>query len=120
MNPKKSLNKKRARRVARNRAKIFGTAVKPRLSVSRSNRYIYAQLIDDENSRTLTHVSNRELPSGDKKKTKTESATLAGELLAKRATDLGIKTAVMDRRAYKYHGRVKALTEGARKGGLKI
>ncbi len=104
----------------RNRARIFGTSAKPRLSISRSNRYIYAQLIDDEKLRTLVQASSQELPPADRKKPKTESAELVGKLLAKRAVDLGIETAVMNRGRYKYHGRVKALAEGARKGGLKI
>lgn len=120
MNPKKLLNQKRMRRAARNRAKIFGTAAKPRLSVSRSNRYIYAQLIDDEKSSTLMHASSRELSKKDAKKSKTELARLTGELLAKRAAEKGIGAAILNRGAYKYHGRVKALAEGAIKGGLKI
>lgn len=119
MNSKKSLNKVRSRRLARNRAKIFGHSKRPRLAVSRSNRYIYAQLIDDENSRTLAYASSIEIKNGGKK-TKTELAALVGELIAKKAAELGIKSAVFDRRAYKYHGRVKALAEGVRKTGLKI
>lgn len=118
MNAKKLLNKKRMRRAARNRAEILGTALRPRLSVFRSNRFIYAQLINDEASRTVTCASSREVKNG--KKSKAELARLVGELLAKRAKELGIKSAVFDRREYKYHGRVKALAEGARSGGLKI
>ncbi len=118
MNPRKSLNKKRVRRATRNRAKIFGTAVKPRLAVSRSNRFIYAQLIDDEKSRTIAQASSREFKTTDK--SKGEGALAVGELVAKRALELGVKQAVLDRRAYKYHGRIKALAEGAKKGGLKI
>lgn len=89
-----------------------------RLAVFRSGRHIYAQLIDDEASRTVGQASSLELKS--KKSPKTELSKSAGELLAKRAAEKGIKSAVLDRRAYKYHGRVKALVEGARKGGLKI
>ncbi len=118
MNPKKLLNEKRVRRTARNRARIFGTATKPRLAVSRSSRSIYAQLIDDGKSHTLAQASSREIKAA--KKSKSEEALMVGELIAKRAVELGVKEAVLDRRAYKYHGRVKALAEGARKGGLRI
>ncbi len=117
MNIVKKLNQKRARRVNRNRAKIFGTALRPRLAVSRSNRFVYAQLINDEKSRTLAHASSRELKE---KKTKKDAAKLVGELLAKRALEHKIKEAVFDRREYKYHGRVQALAEGARAAGLKF
>ena len=106
--------------MARVRARIFGTADKPRLTVSRSNRFVYAQLIDDEKSHTLAHASSREVAKTGGKKSKTELSGFVGELLAKRAIELGTKTAVLDRRSYKYHGRVKALADGARKGGLKI
>ena len=103
--------------MARTRAKIFGTDVLPRLAVSRSNRFLYAQLIDDSKGRTLTHASSREIKE---KKPKTETALLVGGLIGKRAKELGIKAAVFDRREYKYHGRVRALAEGARKAGLKL
>lgn len=103
------------------RAIILGTAKKPRIAVLRSNFYTSAQLIDDEKSHTLAHASSRELKNTGKIKTsKTEAARLAGERLAKKALDIGIKEAVFDRRAYKYHGRVRAFAEGARKAGLKI
>ena len=118
MNAIKLLNKKRMRRAARNRAKIFGTALHPRLSVFRSNRFIYAQLINDEASRTVASASSREVKN--EKKSKAELARLVGELLAKRAKELGIKAAVFNRGEYKYHGRVMALAEGARSGGLKV
>ncbi|MBI4087601.1 MAG: 50S ribosomal protein L18 [Candidatus Liptonbacteria bacterium] len=117
MNPRKRLNKIRTRRTARTRAKIFGTAKKPRLAVSRSNRYIYAQLINDEAGRTVVHGSGQEVKG---KKPKTEVAALVGELIGKRAVEKGVTSAVFDRRAYKYHGRIKALAEGARKAGLKL
>lgn len=120
MNSKKILNKKRTRRVARTRAKIFGSAGRPRLAVSRSNSFIYAQLIDDEKAHTLVSASSRELKTTGKKTTKTEAARKVGELLAKKAQEKGIKEAVFDRRSYKYHGRVRALGEGARTSGLKI
>lgn len=118
MNARKLLNKKRMRRAARNRAKIFGTALRPRLSVFRSNKFTYAQLINDEASRTLVSASSREVKDG--KKSKAELARLVGKLLAERAEKLGIKSAVFDRGAYKYHGRVRALAEGARSGGLRV
>ena len=118
MNPRKLLNKKRVRRAARNRAKIFGTAAKPRLAIKRSNRFIYAQLIDDEKSRTLVQASSREIKVS--KGSKSEKASAVGELIAKRALELSVKRVVLDRRTYKYHGRVKALAEGAKRGGLKI
>lgn len=112
------------RRKARVRIKIGGTAERPRLSVFRSNRKIYAQLIDDEKGKTLIAASERELDKKTKKqknrKTKTERASLVGELLAKRAAKKKIKQVVFDRGSYRYHGRVKALAEGARKGGLKF
>jgi large subunit ribosomal protein L18 len=120
MYQRKLLNKKRTRRKARSRARIFGSAEKPRLAVFRSNRFIYAQLIDDEKSHTVAAVSRKDLGKEGAKKSKTEIAKLLGELLAKKAEKLGIKRAVFDRRAYKYHGRVKALAESARKEGLKI
>ena len=119
MKLRKLLNKKRDRRKARSKAKVFGLSARPRLAVFRSNRSIYAQLIDDEKSHTLVQASSRELGKSVKKP-KVESANLVGKLLAEKAAKLGIKTVVFDRRAYKYHGRVLALAEGARKAGLKI
>ncbi|HUZ93092.1 MAG TPA: 50S ribosomal protein L18 [Candidatus Paceibacterota bacterium] len=120
MKTAKKLNKVRVRRVARNRAKIFGTAERPRLSVSRSNRFFYAQLIDDAKSHTIAHASAREAMKGAEKKSKTEASKLLGALIAKKAAALGVKAAVFDRGSYRYHGRVKAFAEGAREGGLKI
>jgi len=112
------VNAQRARRVRRTRAKILGTAQRPRLAVYRSNRYIYAQLIDDAAGRTLAAASYRELEG--KKKTKTEQAAELGALIAKKAKDAGIAAAVFDRRSYQYHGRVRAVAEGARKQGLQL
>jgi large subunit ribosomal protein L18 len=104
---------KRRRRV---RAKVRGSAERPRISVFRSNRGIFAQLIDDDAGRTLAAVNWTE---GDLKSLKPmEQAKKAGELLGQRATAAGITTAVFDRGGYRYHGRVKALAEGAREGGL--
>jgi len=104
---------KRRRRV---RAKVIGTAARPRISVFRSNRGIFAQLIDDEARRTLAAVSWTE--EALRGLGRMEQARRAGELLAQRATQAGIERAVFDRGGYQYHGRVRALAEGAREGGL--
>ena len=104
---------KRRRRV---RAKVRGTAERPRISVFRSNRGIFAQLIDDDAGLTLASVQWTE--DALKSLKPMEQATEAGKLLASRAKDAGIDTAVFDRGGYQYHGRVKALAEGAREGGL--
>lgn len=109
---------RRIGRAKRTRAKIHGTAARPRLAVSRSNRNLYLQLIDDDKGHTLVFASVKEL--GDKKMTKTEQASLLGQLLAKKAIETGIKEAIFDRRFYKYHGRVKAAAESAREAGLTI
>jgi large subunit ribosomal protein L18 len=105
----------RRKRVRKN---IRGTAQKPRLTVFRSNMYIYAQLIDDQNSKTITSMSDKKLPSVSTSKTKVEKAANVGELLATEALKNKITKVVFDRGSYKYHGRVKALAEAARKGGL--
>jgi len=106
----------RLRRRRRVRAKVNGTATRPRLSVFRSNRGIQAQLIDDVAGRTLAAVNWTE---GDLKSLKTmEQAKKAGELLAERGKAAGVETVIFDRGGYRYHGRVKALAEGAREGGL--
>lgn len=105
----------RRKRVRRN---MVGTADKPRLSVFRSNMYIYAQLIDDQNSKTMIAISDNKLPKGSGAKNKVEKATTVGELLAENAKKQKIVKVVFDRGSYKYHGRVKALAEAARKGGL--
>ena len=107
---------KRLRRRRRVRAKVYGTAVRPRISVFRSNRGIFAQLIDDDAGRTLASVQWTEASLKSLKPM--EQATEAGTLLASRAKDAGIDTAVFDRGGYQFHGRVKALAEGAREGGL--
>jgi large subunit ribosomal protein L18 len=107
---------KRLKRRRRVRAKVTGTAERPRISVFRSNRGVFAQLIDDESGRTLAAVNWTE---DDLKSLKRmEQASKAGQLLAERAKAAGIETAVFDRGGYQYHGRVKALAEGAREGGL--
>lgn len=107
---------KRLKRRRRVRAKVHGSAVRPRISVFRSNRGIFAQLIDDDAGRTLASVQWTE--DALKSLKPMEQATEAGKLLASRAKDAGIDTAVFDRGGYQYHGRVKALAEGAREGGL--
>jgi large subunit ribosomal protein L18 len=106
----------RIRRHARVRKTISGSAQRPRLAVYRSNRHIYAQLIDDEQARTLVAASDRETAGG----TKTEAAKAVGELLAERAKQAGIETAVFDRGGRLYHGRVAAVADGAREKGLHI
>ncbi len=106
----------RLRRRRRVRAKISGTAERPRISVFRSNRGVFAQLIDDAEGRTLASVNWTEADLRDLKRM--EQAKRAGELLAERAKAAGVETVVFDRGGYRYHGRVKALAEGAREGGL--
>jgi large subunit ribosomal protein L18 len=107
---------KRLRRRRRVRAKVRGTAERPRISVFRSNRGIFAQLIDDDAGRTLAAVNWIEADLRGLKPM--EQAGRAGALLAERAKAAGVETAVFDRGGYRYHGRVKALAEGAREGGL--
>lgn len=110
---------KRFRRHKRVRAKVSGTSKMPRLCVFRSAKHIYAQLIDDEKGKTLVAASERELKRKMKSK-KLERAKEVGKLIAKKAQDMKIEKIVFDRGGYQYHGRVKALAEGAREGGLKF
>ena len=112
----KSRPAKRLKRRRRVRAKITGSAERPRISVFRSNRGVFAQLIDDDSGRTLAAVNWTEDELKSLKRM--EQASKAGQLLAERAKAAGIETAVFDRGGYQYHGRVKALAEGAREGGL--
>lgn len=107
---------RRLRRRRRVRARVTGTAQRPRLSVFRSNRGIVAQLIDDKQGHTLAAVNWIEPEL--RKLTATDQAKKAGELLADRAKSAGVETCVFDRGGYQYHGRVKALADGAREGGL--
>ncbi len=100
------------------RRKVSGTAQKPRLSVFRSNTDIYAQLIDDDNGVTLAAASSREKDIAAQKANKTDKSKLVGASLARKATALGLTTCVFDRGGYLYHGRVKAVADGAREGGL--
>jgi large subunit ribosomal protein L18 len=114
---KLSTREARARRQRRVRGKVSGTAERPRLVVFRSNLGIYAQLVDDGDGRTLTSAGWKTLPKGFKG-TKTDQAREVGKVLADRAKKAGYQTVVFDRAGYLYHGRVKALAEGAREGGL--
>ncbi len=102
------------------RKKIAGTAQKPRLSVFRSNSEIYAQLIDDDNRVTLAAASSKDKDIAAQKGTKSEKSKLVGEAIARKAKDLGLETVVFDRGGYLYHGRVKAVADGAREGGLQF
>jgi large subunit ribosomal protein L18 len=108
----------RLRRRRRVRAKVRGSAERPRIAVFRSNRGIAAQLIDDDSGRTLAAVNWIEADLRDL--APTEQAHKAGELIAQRAKVAGVETVVFDRGGYQYHGRVKALAEGAREGGLTL
>lgn len=114
---KKVQNRERIKR--RVRAKVSGTGARPRLSVFRSNAHIYAQLIDDTQGRTLASASSLEGVEADGK-TPVEVGRLVGQRLAEKAKEAGVEVAVFDRNGYRYHGRVKALAEGAREGGLKF
>lgn len=111
-------NIKKGQRKKRNRAKIFGTAEKPRISVFRSNRYIGLQLIDDSVGRTLLSMNTKDLKLG--KKTKVAQSKLLGEQFAEKALKLGIKKVIFNKGPYKYHGRVKAVADGARSKGLEF
>jgi large subunit ribosomal protein L18 len=102
------------------RKKISGTAAKPRLSVFRSNAEIYAQLIDDDNAVTLAASSSREKDILAQKVAKTEKSKLVGSAIALKAKELGITTVVFDRGGNLYHGRIKAVADGAREGGLQF
>lgn len=117
-------SKKTSKRVKikyRIRKKVTGTAEKPRLNVFRSNKQIYAQLINDDNGTTLAAASSREKGFDEKKEiNKSEKAKEVGKLIAEKAKDAGIDTVVFDRNGYLYHGRIKSLAEGAREGGLKF
>ena len=117
---RKVYSDQRDRRRAKIRAKVKGTAQRPRLVVFRSNRSIYAQVIDDQKGVTLAAFSDRQLSEKDQELSKRERANLVGRELAKRVLKQGIKVIVFDRAGYRYHGRVKALAEGARSGGLKF
>lgn len=112
----------RFRRHLRVRKSVSGTAARPRLGVFKSARHIYAQLVDDSRGHTLAAAStlDPELHGSLSGVKKTEQAARVGELLGRRALEAGVKKVVFDRGGYKYHGRVKALADGARKAGLEF
>lgn len=99
------------------RSRVFGTPERPRLSVFRSNKQIYAQVIDDVHGKTLAAASSKNLTD---KMTNVEKSALVGKALAEKALQAGISAVVFDRNGYLYHGRVKSLADGAREGGLKF
>lgn len=115
MNNKTTARQKIRYRIRKN---VSGTGSKPRLSVFRSNTDIYAQLIDDVKGVTLAAASSRQKDIAAQKAPKTDKSKLVGEAIARKAKDLGISKVVFDRSGYIYHGRVKAVAEGAREGGL--
>ena len=116
------LTKKDRRLRIKNRIRkvVFGTSKVPRLTVFRSNKEIYAQLIDDVNGNTIVSSSSAEKEISKSKGNKTETASLVGKKLAEKAVSKGIKQVSFDRSGYLYHGRVKSLADGAREGGLKF
>ena len=109
----------RRRRHTRVRKRVQGTATRPRLAVYRSNKYIYAQVIDDEAGRTLASASSRESAMGKRTLT-VDTAAEVGKLVAARASDAGVTAVVFDRGGYQFHGRIKALADAARESGLKF
>jgi large subunit ribosomal protein L18 len=111
---------RRARIRKRIRKTVSGTASQPRLSVFRSNKEIYAQLIDDVSGQTLCAASSRDKSVNSKKGTKSEIAVLVGKALGEKALKAGIEKVAFDRGGYLYHGRVKSLADGAREAGLKF
>lgn len=102
------------------RARITGTAKRPRVSVFKSNRHVFAQFIDDANGKTILSNNVVSAKKSKVKKSKTEKSSEIGAMLADKAKEMGINEAVFDRGGFKYHGRVKALAEGLRKGGIKL
>ena len=116
-----SKKEKRVRRHTRIRSQVKGTAERPRLSVFRSNRFVWAQIIDDVLGQTLAAAGSKESKTqGTKRETPKGEAEAVGEALAKRAAEKKITRVVFDRGGYRYHGRVRAVAEGARKGGLEF
>ncbi|MBU2651120.1 MAG: 50S ribosomal protein L18 [Bacteroidetes bacterium] len=120
---KKIKDRKEFRRIRikmRIRKSIHGTTERPRMSVFRSNKQIYVQLIDDLDGKTLVSASSKEKGIVEKEGNKIEQAKLVGQLIAEKAREAGIESVVFDRNGYLYHGRVKSLAEAARQGGLKF
>lgn len=111
---------KRVKIKYRIRKRIRGSEEQPRLNVFRSNKQIYAQIINDEKGITVVSASSREKELAEKKITKAERAKEVGKLVAEKAKEAGIENVVFDRNGYLYHGRIKSLAEGAREGGLKF
>jgi large subunit ribosomal protein L18 len=116
----KAKAKRELRRRRHVRKNIRGTADRPRLTVSKSLRNVVAQLIDDQNGTTLLSATTATVPAEGEKKTKTEAAKQVGQTLATLAKERGIKAVVFDRNRYVYHGRIRAVAEGAREGGLEF
>lgn len=116
-NPEKTKRKNRIKRHKRVRSKVFGTKEVPRLNVFRSNKGLFVQVIDDETNATLASIGEKEIKSG---KNKLDRAKEAGKLIAQKSKEKKISKVVFDRGGYNYHGRVKALAEGAREGGLEF
>ncbi|RJR32022.1 50S ribosomal protein L18 [Candidatus Parcubacteria bacterium] len=116
-NIQKIKNQRRLRRKIRVRKKIFGTALRPRLSVFRSLNHVYIQFIDDEKGKTLLAVSDLAIK---KKGNKKDRALEVGKLAGKKASEKGIKEAVLDRSCYKFHGRIKSIADGVREAGIKF
>ncbi|RLD68270.1 MAG: 50S ribosomal protein L18 [Bacteroidetes bacterium] len=117
---KKNGEYQRSRIRRRIRGKISGTTARPRLSVFRSNKQIYAQIIDDASGKTLISASSQDKGIASKTVTKIEQAKLVGQLLAEKAKEANVEGVVFDRGGYVYHGRIKSLADGAREGGLKF
>lgn len=113
-------NATRRKRHARVRSKVSGTAARPRLNVFRSNKHIYAQLIDDVNGVTLASASTMDKEFNVESTGNLDAAVKVGELVAKRAVEKGVSEVVFDRGGYLYHGRIKALADAARENGLKF
>ena len=114
---------RKERKIKRVRKKLFGTSERPRLTVFKSLNHIYAQIIDDTQSKTLISASTLSKEIADdlaNAKSKVEKSKIVGNLLAKKATELKIEKVVFDRGVYNYHGRIKAVADGAREGGLKF
>jgi large subunit ribosomal protein L18 len=120
-NRQRKLRQARERRITRVRARVKGTKERPRLAVYRTLRRISAQIIDDAGANTLVYASDREVANKDLKgKKPVDAAREVGKALAKKALAKGVKRVVFDRRSRRYHGRIKALAEGARQGGLEF
>jgi large subunit ribosomal protein L18 len=113
-------HKQRTQRKKRMRRRILVSNDRPRLTVFRSNKYVYAQIIDDSKGKTIVAYSSKDLPKTKAGKSGIEIAGAVGEELAKKAKAKKIKKVIFDRGGYKYHGKVKAIAEGARKGGLEF